>query len=351
MRGTYNQHTSRSVSVAELDDRWTRAEAQTLMDIHDVLEHSQTDAVQSIPFQVVRRKKGKVNSGDRGSRTTERNLENNYLKALKTNAAKNQNDNSIHSRTSSQAKLKPRVIGTKRQLNSTSSHRVKAARPILPKSVYCVDNVSVEIKEKDLTSFVADQGIHVISCFKVKPRLTAQQRRNNISPTYHNTFRIYILKQDSSKLLQADIWPSSISISPWLFKVQQLLLMTTTAATTATSPGTTHQTPAWRATVDPTSMANSALASPATTTTATMSAVATAAATADVAVNVTTIMVRVAAVTTTAAEAAVAQAATTTAAAAAATTFDAVVFNNNNASVFILLRLHPDDKERVITTL
>ena len=218
MGSTSNQRTFRSVSTAERDDQRAGAEVQTLMDVQDVFENSETDAHQSNPFQVVQRKNRKVNSGDQGSRTSEKNFENNYLKALKTNAVNNQNENSKHSSTSSHAKLKPRDIGTKQQLNSTSSHRLKAARPILPKSVYCVDNISVEITQNDLISFVADQGIHVVSCFKVKPRLTVWQRRNNISPTDHNTFRIFILKQDSSRLLQADIWPSDIPISPWFFK-------------------------------------------------------------------------------------------------------------------------------------
>ena len=138
------------------------------------LWNSETDAHQSNPFQVFQRTNCKVNSCDRGGRTSERNFENNYLKALKTNAVNNQNGNSKHSRTSCHAKLKPRAMGTKQQLNLTSSHRLKTARPILHKSVYCVDNVSVEITENDLTSFVTDQGIRVVSCFKVKPRLTAR---------------------------------------------------------------------------------------------------------------------------------------------------------------------------------
>ena len=97
-------------------------------------------------------------------------------------------------------------------------------------------NVIVEITEIDLTSFVTDQGIRIVPCFKVKPRLTAWQRRNNISPTDHNTFRICILEQDKNR----DSCKQTSGRRTFQFrhgssKVQQPPLMTTTPATTSTA--------------------------------------------------------------------------------------------------------------------
>jgi len=58
--------------------------------------------------------------------------------------------------------------------------------------------------------------VRVISCFKVKPRLTQFQRKNNITPV-HNTFRLCIHRADTKQLLQANKWPSDILISEWFF--------------------------------------------------------------------------------------------------------------------------------------
>ena len=68
-----NPPTSYSVSVAELDDWRTWAEAQTLIDVQDIFENSETDADQSNPLQIVLWKKCKVYSANRGSRNSKKN--------------------------------------------------------------------------------------------------------------------------------------------------------------------------------------------------------------------------------------------------------------------------------------
>jgi hypothetical protein len=84
------------------------------------------------------------------------------------------------------------------------------------KALYCVDNVDHCVEIDELVQFVSSLGVRVISCFKVKPRLTLFQRNNNIKPA-HSTFRLCINRADTKQLLQAEKWPSDILISEWFF--------------------------------------------------------------------------------------------------------------------------------------
>jgi hypothetical protein len=115
---------------------------------------------------------------------------------------------------------KPLLLGRRqiadRDISSSTFH---AAKPF--KSVYCVDNVSKNIDENQLSAFVNSLGVRVVSCHMVKPRLSIKLREylqsNNLEPD-HNTFRLCIYKADNELLLVADKWPTDITISTWFFK-------------------------------------------------------------------------------------------------------------------------------------
>jgi hypothetical protein len=115
---------------------------------------------------------------------------------------------------------KPLLLGkcqiSNRDISGNTFH---AAKPF--KSVYCVDNVSKNIDESQLSAFVTNLGVRVVSCHMVKPRLSVKLREyllaNNLEPD-HNTFRLCIYKADNELLLVADKWPTDITISTWFFK-------------------------------------------------------------------------------------------------------------------------------------
>ena len=118
---------------------------------------------------------------------------------------------------------KPLIIGKQQAVHTLDGqgnlgHSVTAARPLLSKAVNCIDNVNNNLSADDLHSFVSSMSVRVISCFEVKPRRSTYQRRNNYSPTDHKTFRLCINREDSKSLLDADKWPSDITISAWFFK-------------------------------------------------------------------------------------------------------------------------------------
>ena len=87
--------------------------------------------------------------------------------------------------------------------------------------MFCIDNVSVDATENDIKQFVFGNGITVISCFEVKPRRSRYQRLNDIAITDRKSFRLCVPREQVKQLLNPDIWPSSISISSWIFSKKQ----------------------------------------------------------------------------------------------------------------------------------
>ena len=112
---------------------------------------------------------------------------------------------------------RPLLIGKRPATDSGNSidNGFAAAKP--RKLVVCVDNVGLDYDEKAVEDFVSNIGVRVLSCFKVKPRLTAWQRELN-KPTDHNTFRLCINRADKSLLLNSDAWPEDIIITNYFFK-------------------------------------------------------------------------------------------------------------------------------------
>ena len=79
------------------------------------------------------------------------------------------------------------------------------------------DNVDMYVDVGTLTSFVSSLGVRVLSCYDVKPRMSARQRLRGGQPS-HKTFRLCVNRADNNILLKADSWPSDVSIFRWFFK-------------------------------------------------------------------------------------------------------------------------------------
>ena len=81
---------------------------------------------------------------------------------------------------------------------------VMVAKPY--KSMYCIDNIDMSVDADKLKRFVSSLGVCVLSCYEVKPRMSACQRLRGITPS-HKTFRLCINQADNNTLLQAESWP------------------------------------------------------------------------------------------------------------------------------------------------
>lgn len=117
----------------------------------------------------------------------------------------------------------PLIVGKSRAQDdqgNLSNQGFVAAKKYIKKAVYCVDNVHTSCDVEDLKEFVSSLDVRVISCFRVQPRPTPEERRNHTVPD-HGTFRLCIDSEDRLRLLDADKWPSDIIISRWFFKQQK----------------------------------------------------------------------------------------------------------------------------------
>ena len=104
-------------------------------------------------------------------------------------------------------KEKARVFG------KASSQYISAATKLYKKAIFCVDNVNISCSQVDLEAHVENMDVHVISCNPV-----ASRRRRNESPSKaasRHAFRLCIDADDKDKLLNADNWPDSVTISDW----------------------------------------------------------------------------------------------------------------------------------------
>ena len=87
------------------------------------------------------------------------------------------------------------------------------------KSVYCVDNVSVDCTVGDITFFVKSLSVTVVSCFEVKPRRAPDESESDVKD--RRAFRLCIFDEDRDRLLDQTMWPDSVVVSEWFFKLRQ----------------------------------------------------------------------------------------------------------------------------------
>ena len=135
---------------------------------------------------------------------------NNYARAVASSGVQKQKQKPARKRL-------PMLVGTKPAL---SMEKVAAAKPFIGKAVYCIDNVSTLVNEDDMKTFVTRNGVTVLSCHSVKPRRSRWQRESGIFPAGRNTFRLCIPREQSGLLLKPDVWPSHITVTPWIFNKQ-----------------------------------------------------------------------------------------------------------------------------------
>ena len=113
------------------------------------------------------------------------------------------------------------LIGKRCDDVSNGSGNITAAKPYVGKAVFCIDNVMTSATEENIRLHVRSIGVDVLSCHQVQPRRSRWQRANGVVPVDRSTFRLCIPREQSSKLLIADAWPSNITISAWRFARKQ----------------------------------------------------------------------------------------------------------------------------------
>lgn len=95
---------------------------------------------------------------------------------------------------------------------TSNDHKLMAARKLIKKAVFCVDNVHPSVSENDIRSFVAGLSVQVVSCFAVKPR---RRRKETGLTEDRKAFRLCIVAEHRDRLLDDTKWPESVVISEW----------------------------------------------------------------------------------------------------------------------------------------
>ena len=100
----------------------------------------------------------------------------------------------------------PAVVG-----KSTTNTRIKAAPPNVRKSVFCVSNVDQSIGAEDLEEFLEKElNIKVLTIYLLKNK--------NLKNAFSSSFRICVLDEDVSKLLNTERLPHGITVRKWVHK-------------------------------------------------------------------------------------------------------------------------------------
>lgn len=98
--------------------------------------------------------------------------------------------------------------------NVVDNRGLGAAKKLVKKAVFCIDNVEPSYDVDDVKNFVSSLSVTVLSCFKAEPR----RRRNEIGRIVdRKAFRLCIDDADRSLLLDDTKWPDSVTISEWYF--------------------------------------------------------------------------------------------------------------------------------------
>jgi hypothetical protein len=122
-------------------------------------------------------------------------------------------------------KRRPLVVGKAMVQSRNSSTRgcgITAAKSLVKKAVFCVDNVGLSYTVNDVRNFVADMSVNVLSCFEVQSRRRGRNL-NSLYPTEpdRKAFRLCIDSADRERMLDPSKWPAYVSVYDWHFKPKE----------------------------------------------------------------------------------------------------------------------------------
>ena len=104
---------------------------------------------------------------------------------------------------------KPAIVGS----FTASESKLSAARPVVHKAIFHVDNASEGCQPNDIIDHLKSLDIPVVSCFDCK----SWRKQGSLENT-SRAFRLCVEKEIVSKILDKEIWPRGIMVRPWKFK-------------------------------------------------------------------------------------------------------------------------------------
>jgi len=194
-----------SADVGHRTVDWATAAASTPVTVHNrysVLVDDDGDGQSSNVFEEPRSRKR------RRSRLEQRQQRQQHQQKYQPTTL-TQPQQSQH-QTSGEQRRRGRVMITGKA--SATSQRITAAKQIIKKAVFCIDNLNPSLEVDDLRNFVNSLDVRVLTCFPVQPR----RRRHEAEPVVdRKAFRLCIADEDRIRLLDESKWPDSVVISQW----------------------------------------------------------------------------------------------------------------------------------------
>jgi len=111
------------------------------------------------------------------------------------------------------------------------NNSLKAAKPLIKKAIYCVQNIDGATTTEDMTQFVTSLGVRVESCFEAKTRFEDTK-----------AFRVCINSDDNDVFLDANNWPSDVILRQWTFKGKLSNVASQAAAAVSTAGANSSNT-------------------------------------------------------------------------------------------------------------
>jgi len=96
---------------------------------------------------------------------------------------------------------------------SYSVTKLSAAKPVLHKSIFHVDNAAEGSLPSDIIDHLKSMEIPVVSCFERK-----SWRKFGPEEMGSRAFRLCVEKEVVKKILDKEIWPRGIMVRRWKFK-------------------------------------------------------------------------------------------------------------------------------------
>ena len=112
---------------------------------------------------------------------------------------------------------------------------IAAAKPLVKKAVFYIDNVDPTVSIDDMHEFVSSMSVQVLSLFEAKPRRRNQTKASSDSVDC-KAFRLCINADHCNRLLVDSKWPAYVSVSEWYFKAAQSSSVQHTASNTKQPP-------------------------------------------------------------------------------------------------------------------
>jgi hypothetical protein len=96
---------------------------------------------------------------------------------------------------------------------TASGSKLSAARPVLQKSIFHVDNAAEGCQPSDIIDHLKSLNIPIVSCFDCK-----SWRKKGPAEINSAAFRLCVEKEQANKILNKETWPRGIMVRPWKFK-------------------------------------------------------------------------------------------------------------------------------------